>query len=57
MNPTNPKSFLKAESFTNKPLHGYVRKKIIKNKYVDEKLTDLWSNNKYTSNRKSVQKT
>ena len=38
---------IKAKSFTNKPIHGYVRKKIIENKDVDQKLTDQWSNNKY----------
>ena len=40
---------IKAESFTNKPLHGYIRKKIIENEDVDQKLTDQWSNNKYIS--------
>ena len=48
---------IKAESFTNKPLHGYVRKKIKNNEYVYEKLTDQWSNNKYISNRNLIQKT
>ena len=38
---------IKAESFTNKPLHGYIRKKIIENEDVDQKLTEQWSNNKY----------
>lgn len=38
---------IRAESFTNKPLHGYVRKKIKNNEYVYQKLTDQWSNNKY----------
>ena len=38
---------IKAESFTNKHLHGYIRKKIIENEDVDQKLTDQWSNNKY----------
>ena len=42
-------SKIKAESFTNKPLHGYVRKKSIENENVDQKLTDQWSNNKYIS--------
>ena len=31
---------IKAESFTSKPLHGYIRKKIIENKDLDQKLTD-----------------
>ena len=48
---------IKAESFTNKPLHGYVRKKIENNEYVYQKLTDQWSNNKYILNRKLIQKT
>ena len=30
---------IKAESFTNKPLHGYIRKKIIEKEDVDQKLT------------------
>ena len=38
---------IKTESFINKPLHGYVRKEIIENKNVDQKLTDQWSNNKH----------
>ena len=38
---------IKAKSFTKKPLHGYVRKKTIENKAVDQKLTNQWSNNKY----------
>ena len=40
---------IKAESFTNKLLHGYIRKKIIEKEDVDQKLTDQWSNNKYIS--------
>ena len=57
---------MKAESFTNKTLHGYVIKEIIENEDVDQKVTDQWSNNKYISsyfeayapsmNLKSVQK-
>ena len=31
---------IKSESFTNKPLHGYIRKKIMENEDVDQKLTD-----------------
>ena len=38
-----------AESFTNKPLHVYVRKKIMKNENVDQKITDQWRNCKYNS--------
>ena len=38
---------INTESFTNKLLHGYIRKKIIENEDVDQKLTDQWSNNKY----------
>ena len=45
---------IKAESFTNKPLHGYIRKKIIENEDIDEKLTDQRSNNKYISSRFEV---
>ena len=40
---------IKAESFTNKPLHGYIRKKFIENEDLDQKLTDQWSNNRYIS--------
>ena len=40
---------IKAKSFTNKPLHGYIRKKIMENEDVDQKLTDQWSNKKYIS--------
>ena len=39
---------IKTESFTNKPLHFYIRKNI-GNEDVDQKLTDQWSNNKYLS--------
>ena len=39
---------IKTESFTNKPLHFYIRKNI-ENEDVDQKLTDQWSNNKYIS--------
>ena len=38
---------IKAQSFTNKPLYCYVRKKIIKNEDLDKKLTDQWSNKNY----------
>ena len=31
---------IKTKSFTKKPLHGYVRKKTIENKDVDQKLTN-----------------
>ena len=54
----------KAESFTNKPLHGYVRKNNTENEDVDQKLTDQWNKSKYilphfeaytwTRNRKPV---
>ena len=37
--------YKEAETFTNKPLHGYFRKKIIENEV--QKLTDQWNNNKY----------
>ena len=40
---------IKDKFFTNKPLHGYIRKKIIENADVDQKLTDQWSKNKYIS--------
>ena len=40
---------IKAKPFTNKPLHGYIRTKIIENEDVDQKLTDQWSSNKYIS--------
>ena len=40
---------IKAESFTNKPLHGYNRKKTIENENADQKITDQWSNSKYIS--------
>ena len=40
---------IKAKSFTNKPLRGYIKKKIIENEDADQKLTDQWSNNKYIS--------
>ena len=29
---------IRVESFTNKPLHGYFRKKVIENEDVDQKL-------------------
>ena len=38
---------IKAESFTNKPLHGYVRKNNTENEDVDQKLTDQWNKSKY----------
>ena len=40
---------IKSESFTNKSLHGYIRKKIKENEDVDQKLTYQWSNSKYIS--------
>ena len=44
---TQKKLKSKAEFFENKPLHGYVHKKVSKNNNIDQKLTREWTTNKF----------
>ena len=39
----------KAEFFENKPLQGYVHKKVSANKNIDQKLTRDWTTNKFVT--------
>ena len=44
---TQKKLKSKAKSFENKPLHGYVHKKVSENNNTDQKLTREWTTNKF----------